>query len=123
MKTRNKILVMEGREITRPDRSAECEELLLMKEESDKRVRFLQYINTALLTLILTMASMTAIQLTNLTKTQATQDTELQRIKTIQDYNTVAVVNLDSRLKTLELNRLEELKVWVEQNYVRKAQK
>jgi len=119
----NKLVLMEGREILRADRSAECEELLLMKEESDKRVRFLQYINTGLLTLILGMASMIAVQLTKVNDAQSSMQAELLRIKTVQDINTVNISVLDNRVKVLELNYTADLKNWVDQNYVRKAQK
>jgi hypothetical protein len=119
----NKLVLMEGREVLKSDRSAECEELLLMKEESDKRVRFLQYINTALLSLILGMASMIAIQMSNVNKSQSSMQAEILRIKTIQDINTTNITVLDNRVKILELNWTSELKNWVEENYVRKTQK
>lgn len=119
----NKLVLMEGREVLRSDRSAECEELLLMKEESDKRVRFLQYINTGLLSLILGMASMIAVQMTRVTNTQSIMQAELLRIKTVQDINTNNITVLDNRVKILELNWTTELKDWVDENYVRKGQK
>ena len=114
---------MEGKELITPDRSAQCEELLLLKEESDKRVRFLQYINTGLLTLILAVSSFIGAQLISVTASQSRQDVELLRIKTVQDYNSIAVSSLDIRVKTLEVNWSSELKNWVDDNYVRKPQK
>jgi hypothetical protein len=122
MKT-NKLVLMEGREILKRDRSAECEELLLLKEESDKRVRFLQYINTGLLTLILGIATMISAQFGSINKAQTFQQSELLRLKTVQDINTNNITILDSRVKILELSWTTELKEWVEQNYVRKAQR
>ena len=123
MKTHKQLLLMEGRELTALDRSAQCEELLLMKEESDKRVRFLQYINTALLSLILGMASMIAVQMGTVNRSQSIQDGELLRIKTVQDFNTTNIGILDTRVKTLELGYSQDLKNWVDLNYIRKAQK
>lgn len=114
---------MEGREIKKSDRSAECEELLLMKEESDKRVRLLQYINTFILTAILGMSTMAAVQLTQVKDTQSELQAEVLRIKTIQDINTTNISILDSRVKILEINATADLKNWVDLNYVRKPQK
>ena len=123
MKTNKQIILMEGRELATQDRSAKCEELLLMKEESDKRVRLLQYLNTTLLTLILAVSSLVAVQFGSLVKSQSTQDQEIQEIRVIQSYNSIAVTSLDSRVKTLEINWASELKSWVEENYVRKPQR
>jgi hypothetical protein len=113
---------MEGRELTALDRSAQCEELLLMKEESDKRVRFLQYINTGLLTLILGIASMLSVQFSRTHEMQTIQTAELLRIKTVQDINTTNIGILDSRVKTLEIGYSQDLKNWVELNFVRRPQ-
>lgn len=114
---------MEGREIKKSDRSAECEELLLMKEESDKRVRLLQYINTFILTAILGMSTMAAVQLTSVKEIQSSLQAEVLRIKTVQDINTVNIGILDNRVKVLEISSMSDIKNWVEQNYVRKPQK
>ena len=114
---------MEGREIKKYDRSAECEELLLMKEESDKRVRLLQYINTFILTAILGMSTMAAVQLTSVKEIQSSLQAEVLRIKTVQDINTVNIGILDNRVKVLEISSMSDIKNWVEQNYVRKPQK
>ena len=123
MKTKhNKLVVMEGHEILKTDRSAECEELLLMKEESDKRLRLLQYINTFILTAILGISAMAAVQLTQVKDKQTIYATELIRLKTIQDINTANIGILDSRVKVLEINSMSDIKNWVDENFVRRPQ-
>lgn len=114
---------MEGKELMSPDRSAQCEELLLLKEESDKRVKFLQYVNTGLLSLILGIAAMISVQMRHVNETQTIMTAEILRIKTVQDINTANISILDTRVKTLELGFTQDLKNWVDLNYVRKAQK
>jgi hypothetical protein len=89
----------------------------------DKRVTMLQYINTGILSLILGLASMIAVQLTSVKNNQATQQTEITRIKTIQDINTANISILDTRVKVLELNYTGIIKEWVDENYVRKPQR
>jgi hypothetical protein len=89
----------------------------------DKRVSMLQYINTGILTLILAIASMIAVTITDVKEQQANTQAELLRLKTIQDINVNNVGNLDNRVKTLEVNYTSELKMWVENNYVRKPQR
>lgn len=123
MKTHKQLLLMEGKELMSPDRSAQCEELLLLKEESDKRVKFLQYVNTGLLSLILGIAAMISVQMRHVNETQTIMTAEILRIKTVQDINTANISILDTRVKTLELGFTQDLKNWVDLNYVRKAQK
>jgi hypothetical protein len=47
---------------------------------------------------------------------------ELLRIKTVQDINTSAISSVSARVSTLELNYLDYIKNWVDDNYVRKPQ-
>ncbi len=91
--------------------------------EDSKKISFLQYLNTVILTVIGALALMIFITVNNVRNQQSLFSTELVRIKTIQDINTAAIKSLDTRVTTLELNYLEYMKTWVDQNYIRKDQK
>jgi hypothetical protein len=89
----------------------------------EKRNSFLQYINTGILTLIAIFATMIFITVGNIRDVQVDQKAEMLRLKTIQDINVSAIKSVESRVSTLELNYLDYIKNWVDQNYVRKPQK
>ncbi len=96
----------------------------------NKSTNIWQYINTALLTLIGVFALLIFNSVSNIRKDQtqfATElskfSTELVRIKTIQDINTSAIKDIDTRVTTLERNYLDYIKSWTDLNYVRKPQK
>jgi hypothetical protein len=98
-------------------------------EQADKRVNILQYINTGILTLTLSLAGFMYANITSVKTLQLTMQREnvefskeILRIKTIQDINTASISTLDKRINTLELNYLDYIKTWVDQNYVRKPQ-
>jgi allophanate hydrolase subunit 1 len=92
------------------------------KEASDKRVALLQYINTGILTLILAIASMTASLLINVNKAQSAQDASIVKLQTVQENNVNKVKEIDARVTRLEINYIEDLKTWIEANYIRKPQ-
>ena len=99
-------------------------------EQSENRVRFLQYINTAILTFIGTIAMIIFLSINDIKKSQVQGQyqheefgKELLRLKTVQEINVSSVKDLNQRVTTLELNYLDYVKSWVDQNYVRKPQK
>jgi hypothetical protein len=63
------------------------------------------------------------ITVVNIRDVQVDQKAEMLRLKTIQDINVSAIKSVESRVSTLELNYLDYIKNWVDQNYVRKPQK
>lgn len=88
----------------------------------DKRVTMLQYINTGILSLILGLATMIAMQLSTIKSNQAATQAELVRLRTVQDRNVNDVNSLDKRVVVLELNYTQDLKNWVEDNFIRRPQ-
>ena len=96
-----------------------CDELSI----KDKRLTFMQYLNTTILSIIGTVTMVIFITLTNIRAQQVDFSKELLRLKSIQDINVANVKSVESRLSTLELNYLDYIKTWVDQNYLRKPQK
>jgi hypothetical protein len=99
-------------------------------DQSEKQVKFLQYINTAILTFIGTVAMIMFLTMADIKKSQIQGAAmheefgkELLRLKTVQDINVASVKDLNQRVTTLEMNYLDYVKNWVDQNYVRKPQK
>jgi hypothetical protein len=92
-------------------------------EAKDSRLTFLQYLNTIMLTIIGIFTTVIFFMLTNVKEKQEETAKELLRIKTIQDINTGNIQGIDGRVKTLELNYLDYIKTWVDQNYLRKPQR
>jgi hypothetical protein len=89
---------------------------------ADKRTQMLQYLNTFILTCILGFAVMIFTTLTTVKKDNVEAQKELLRIKTVQDYNSSAIVKLNDRVDDLELLRDQAIRDWVDKNYVRKPQ-
>jgi hypothetical protein len=87
----------------------------------DKRVSILQYVNTAILTCIGIVAMMIFITTSKVKESQNYTSLELVRMKTIQDINTNNIQQIDKRVTALELNYLDYIKTWVDQNFIRKA--
>ena len=94
----------------------------MIQEEVDKRVHFLQYVNTTILTLIFGVAIMIFTTVTNVKNTQQGAGQELVRLKAVQDINITNVDKLSSRVNMLETNYVESLKNWIDANYIRKPQ-
>jgi hypothetical protein len=94
----------------------------MTQEKVDKRVAWLQYLNTGLLTLILGFAMMISSTVATLNKRQSDSEKEDLRLKTIQDMNVKNVDELYKRVTTLEVKYIEDIKGWVEFNYIRKPQ-
>lgn len=82
----------------------------------------LQYLNTGLLTLICGFSVMAAATLSDVRNRQEEVGKELVRMKTVQDQNVENVKEISSRVYTIELDGDENIKSWVDQNYLRKPQ-
>jgi hypothetical protein len=95
----------------------------MTQQQIDKRVMWLQYLNTGLLTIILGISSMAAVILTNVKNTQSDSKVELARLKANQDYNSNILSNHEIRINELELFNATQLKEWVDANYIRKPQR
>ena len=92
-------------------------------ENNNKHFDLFKWIITILVTLGLGLTSMNAVLLTNIKNTQNAQAVELARIKAIQDVNTANISLLANRVNTLELDKIDAIKTWVEQNFTRKPDK
>ncbi len=88
-----------------------------------KRLDFLQYLNTVILTAIGIVLVFLCDAVIEVKKGQETTSVELGIIKTKQDANTVNINTLDVRVKSLEVINTSEIKTWVDNNYIRKPQK
>jgi hypothetical protein len=102
----------------------------MVTEGNNKRLTFLQYLNTTLLTLVGIFAFMIYTTVRNVRESQIELKLEMSelktedlRLKTIQDINVVNVENLNNRVNVLEVNYLDRLKEWIDANYTRKPQK
>ena len=84
---------------------------------------FLKYINTGLLTLIFGFAMMIFVTVNTLKLDNLNTQKELLRLKTIQDIDSERIKANEKRLDALETFQSEAIKVWVDQNYVRRPQK
>lgn len=89
----------------------------------DKRLSFVQNLNTIILTVIAILAMIIFLTVSGVKKSQEEASKELIRMKTVQDINVAAIKEVGSRVTTLELNYMEYIKSWVDANYVRKPQK
>ena len=94
-----------------------------MGTEDQKKIDWLKYLNTGLLTFISIILVNLSISVNQVKVTQQTQQTELMRIKTIQDANTGNIANLTTRVNALEITSLSNIKDWVDINFVRKSDK
>lgn len=88
-----------------------------------KQVEWLKYINTFILSIIAIFTVVSFNMLSTLIKENAKTQTELVRLKTVQDINTNNITVLQSRVGVIESENTANLKEWVDENYVRKAQK
>jgi len=92
------------------------------KTAVEKRVAWLQYLNTAILTLILGVSVMVATIVHELQQNQSAAEVRIVRIETVQGINTNNISVLDSRVKILEDKYSNDLKDWVDANFIRKQQ-
>lgn len=91
--------------------------------DAEKRQQFLQYLNTSILSVILGLAMVMFVSMNNVKATQITMMEKIVKLEVIQQHNVTQVDAVDDRVKVLELNFTNELKRWVDENYVRKQQK
>jgi len=90
--------------------------------EDEKRIDYLKYFNTALLTIIAIVAILIFDTVSGVKALQTEQGKELIRIKTVQDINTGNIGNLQTRVSYLEKDNIQTLQTWVDNNYIRKPQ-
>jgi hypothetical protein len=90
---------------------------------NDKRVAFLQYLNTAILTLIFGCSMLIFITLNNVKTSNEALSKELILVKERQNVNITNISNLNTRVTILETNTTENIKTWTENNFIRKPQK
>ena len=96
---------------------------MIDKDINSKRLSFIQYLNTVILTIIGLVSGIIAFSLREVKKSQDDFAKQLIEIKTIQNVHDKQININDSRVKTLELNYVDLIKTWVDNNYVRKPQK
>ena len=92
-------------------------------QESDSKVTFLNYLNTALLTCACTILIFVFSVVDKIKTGQEDSGKEISRLKIIADQTAVDVASLESRVRTLEKSNYIEMQGWVESNYVRKPQR
>ena len=93
-----------------------------MDSNSTKTTIF-QYINTVLISMMSIFAMLIFITINNVRTNQAAFSKEIVIIGTNQEFNTERIKSIDIRVKALELDYVNALKDWIDQNYVRKPQK
>ena len=91
--------------------------------ENRNKVKFLQYLNTIILTAIGIVSGGIFILLGNVNRNQQEFSNEMVRIKTVQENNTKNIETLSSKVNMLELNYTDYIKTWIDENYIRKPQK
>ena len=106
-----------------PEEIKQILESIKCTEKADKKINFFQYINTVILTIIGIVAIMIFISNTNIRKSQQETSIELIRMKTIQDINTANIMSVDKRVTALEINSVDYIKTWIEDNFIRKTSK
>lgn len=106
-----------------PEEIKQILESIKCTEKADKKISFFQYVNTVILTVIGIVAIMIFISNTNIRKSQSETSIELIRMKTIQDINTSNILSVEKRVTAIEVNSIEYIKTWVEENFQRKLDK
>jgi hypothetical protein len=91
-------------------------------EKTNGKLRIIEYLNTVILTIIAIVSGLMFAKMAAVTETQDKFAQEIVRLKTVQEINVRSVDNLSQRVSTLELNYLDYIKTWVDQNYERKPQ-
>ena len=92
------------------------------KGNGNGKLRMIEYLNTIILTVIAIVSGLLFAKMDSVSKTQDAFSQEIVRLKTVQEINVKSVEDLNQRVSTLELNYLDYIKTWVDQNYVRKPQ-
>jgi len=94
-----------------------------IKEIEKKQVEWLKYINTGLLTIILGTLMLIFNSQTSLHEAMESQKLDIAKLSVTQTQNVQNVTQLQTRVTALETENLQELKQWIDDNYVRKPQK
>ena len=84
---------------------------------------YLKYINTVLLAIIMSLSVLAFAKITTIHNSQEATGDKVIEVVTKQNELMRKVIDLDARVKVLEINYLNEIKTWVDDNYVRKPQK
>ena len=84
---------------------------------------YLKYINTVLLAIIMSLSVLAFAKITTIHNTQEETGNKVIEVVTKQNELMRKVDDLDARVKVLEINYMNEIKTWVDANYVRKPQK
>lgn len=92
-------------------------------KDTDSKVNFLNYLNTAMLTATCTILMFVFTTVDRIKTGQEESGKEIARLKTIAEQTASDVVSLESRVRTLEKSNYVELQSWVEANYTRKPQR
>jgi len=84
---------------------------------------YLKYINTVLLAIIMSLSVLAFAKIGAIHNSQEADSKVLIEVTTNQVAVMRKVDDLDARVKVLEINYMNEIKTWVDANYVRKPQK
>ena len=84
---------------------------------------WLKYVNTLLLAVIMSLSVLAFAKITTIHNTQEATGNKVIEVVTKQNELMRKVDDLDARVKVLEINYMNEIKTWVDANYVRKPQK
>lgn len=91
-------------------------------KDEERKISFLQYLNTIILTVIAIVAVVIWSSVNDVKKEQVDFKAELLRIKTIQDINTTNIGSINGRVSALESETFTKYQEWVDENYIRKPQ-
>ena len=83
---------------------------------------YLKYINTILLAIIMSLSVLAFNKIAQVHNAQEATADKLIEVTTNQVAVMRKVDDLDARVKVLEINYMNEIKTWVDANYVRKPQ-
>ena len=84
---------------------------------------YLKYINTILLAIIMSLSVLAFNKIAQVHNSQEATGDKVIEVVTKQNELMRKVDDLDARVKVLEINYMNEIKTWVDANYVRKPQK
>jgi len=88
-----------------------------------KNTEWLKYVNTILLAVIMSLSVLAFAKITTIHNAQEATGNKIVEVVTKQNEVMRKVDDLDARVKVLEINYMNEIKTWVDANYVRKPQK
>lgn len=86
----------------------------------DRRVSFLQSLNTIILTIISIGLIILLMMVNTVRENQEQTAMEQGKMKVQQDINVININKHDDRIGALEQQKQNEMKAWVESNFIRK---